>query len=192
MDVSGLDRMLSQLRTAQALAARKPAAKPAEEAPAAAEGGFAGVLKSSLNEVARMQNDATQAAKNFTVGVENALDRAGRGRVHGLRVHVGDVPLIDLNSYVGGCLRDLDGGLLQARHPILQPDSETAEGDRVAVAVPEGAALGAAFGARLAAGLETSLADGSRWAKRARTVEPDARALDVVADRYDRWSKLAG
>ena len=71
MDVSGLDRMLSQLRTAQALAARKPGAKPAEESPAAAEGDFAGVLKSSLNEVARMQNDATQAAKNFTVGDPN-------------------------------------------------------------------------------------------------------------------------
>jgi flagellar hook-basal body complex protein FliE len=72
MDVSGLDRMLSQLRTAQALAARKPQAAPAAEAPAAGESGdFAGVLKSSLNEVARMQNEATQASKNFTVGDPN-------------------------------------------------------------------------------------------------------------------------
>jgi xylulokinase len=60
------------------------------------------------------------------------------------------------------------------------------------VAVPEGAALGAAFGARLAAGLETSLADGTRWARRSRTVEPDASALEVVAERYDRWCKVAG
>jgi xylulokinase len=59
------------------------------------------------------------------------------------------------------------------------------------VAVPEGAALGAAFGARLAAGLETSLADGARWARKARTVEPDAAALDVVSERYERWLTVA-
>ena len=40
-------------------------------------------------------------------------------------------------------------------------------------AVPEGAALGSAFIARCVAGLETSMTDGSRWARTARTVEPD-------------------
>ena len=59
------------------------------------------------------------------------------------------------------------------------------------VAVPEGGALGAAFGARLAAGLETSLADGARWARIARTVEPDAATLAVVGDRYERWLAVA-
>jgi flagellar hook-basal body complex protein FliE len=63
--------MLSQLRTAQALAARKPQAGKAAEAPGAAEGDFAGALKSSLNEVARLQNQATQASKDFTVGDPN-------------------------------------------------------------------------------------------------------------------------
>ena len=60
------------------------------------------------------------------------------------------------------------------------------------VAVPEGGALGAAFGARLAAGLETSLADGTRWARVARTVDPDAAALGPVAERYARWKVVAG
>ncbi len=59
------------------------------------------------------------------------------------------------------------------------------------VAVPEGGALGAAFGARLAAGLESSLADGTRWARVARTVEPDPAALDAVAERFERWKTVA-
>ena len=59
------------------------------------------------------------------------------------------------------------------------------------VAVPEGGALGAAFLARLAAGLETSLGDGSRWARTARRVEPDPRWIGPVADRYQRFLELA-
>ena len=67
METTGLDRMLSQLRTAQALASRKPQAPAvAEASPKQAD--FANVLKSSLSEVARMQNDAAQAQKAFTVG----------------------------------------------------------------------------------------------------------------------------
>ena len=59
-----------------------------------------------------------------------------------------------------------------------------------AVAVPEGAALGAAYFARMAAGLETSLDDASRWSGVGRRVEPDpawARAADA---RYERFSEL--
>jgi xylulokinase len=59
-----------------------------------------------------------------------------------------------------------------------------------AVAVPEGAALGAAYFARLAAGLETSLDDSPRWSAVGRTIEPDptwVRAADV---RYERFSQL--
>jgi xylulokinase len=58
------------------------------------------------------------------------------------------------------------------------------------VAVPEGAARGAAFFARMAAGLETSLDDSARWAGVGRRIEPDpvwARAAD---DRYRRFSEL--
>ncbi|HVB91280.1 MAG TPA: FGGY-family carbohydrate kinase [Acidimicrobiales bacterium] len=59
-----------------------------------------------------------------------------------------------------------------------------------AVAVPEGAARGAAYFARMAAGLETSLDDSVRWAGVGRRIEPDpvwARAAEV---RYQRFSEL--
>ena len=59
-------------------------------------------------------------------------------------------------------------------------------------AVPEGAALGAAFIARLAAGLETSTADAARWAATERVVEPDPGWTDAIGDRYARFLELAG
>jgi xylulokinase len=58
------------------------------------------------------------------------------------------------------------------------------------VAVPEGAALGAAFLARMAAGLEASTAGAARWARTARTVEPDPRWAPPVAARYRRFLDL--
>ena len=70
MVTSGIDRMLSQLRTAQALASRKPQAKEVAE-PAAKTEDFANVLKTSLNEVARTQNEAASLSKSFTVGDPN-------------------------------------------------------------------------------------------------------------------------
>jgi len=70
MDTTGIDRMLSQLRTAAALAARKPQTpSTAQVAPAKVD--FADVLKSSLNEVARTQNQAGMLTKSFTVGDPN-------------------------------------------------------------------------------------------------------------------------
>jgi xylulokinase len=59
------------------------------------------------------------------------------------------------------------------------------------VAVPEGAALGAAFLARVAAGLETSIADAARWARCDRTVDPDPAWIGPVSDRYARFLELA-
>ena len=59
------------------------------------------------------------------------------------------------------------------------------------VAVPEGGALGAAFLARVAAGLETNMADASRWARTARTVEPDPAWATAVSDRYARFLEIA-
>jgi xylulokinase len=59
-------------------------------------------------------------------------------------------------------------------------------------AVPEGAALGAAFLARMAAGLETSTADAARWASTERVVEPDPAWTDPTQDRYARFLELAG
>jgi xylulokinase len=55
------------------------------------------------------------------------------------------------------------------------------------MAVPEGAALGAAFLARMAAGLETSINDGQRWARWSAPVEPRHDWAEAVAERYGRW-----
>jgi xylulokinase len=57
-------------------------------------------------------------------------------------------------------------------------------------AVPEGAALGAAFLARIAAGLETSLADAARWVSTERVVAPDPAWAAAVEDRYQRFLEL--
>ena len=61
------------------------------------------------------------------------------------------------------------------------------------VLVPEGAALGSAFLARIAAGLEgpAALGEGSRWARTGRTVEPDPRFAGAVDDRYARFLDLS-
>lgn len=58
------------------------------------------------------------------------------------------------------------------------------------VAVPEGAALGAAFVARCVAGLEASMTDASRWARTARTVEPDPAWAGPCEERYARFRTL--
>ena len=55
------------------------------------------------------------------------------------------------------------------------------------VAVPEGAALGTAFLARQAAGLETSSTDAARWARTDRTIDPDPAWVGPVAERYQRY-----
>jgi xylulokinase len=62
------------------------------------------------------------------------------------------------------------------------------------VAVPEGGALGSAWLARMAAGLEapTATADARRWARIARTVEADPAWRAAVEDRYARFLEVAG
>jgi xylulokinase len=59
------------------------------------------------------------------------------------------------------------------------------------VAVPEGAALGAAYLARVTAGLEESSADAGRWARYGRRVEPDPRWTAAAGERYARYRELA-
>lgn len=58
-------------------------------------------------------------------------------------------------------------------------------------AVAEGAALGAAFLARIAVGLESSMADAVRWAATERVVEPDPAWARATGDRYGRFLELA-
>jgi len=58
-------------------------------------------------------------------------------------------------------------------------------------AVPEGAALGGAYLARMAAGLETDMTDARRWARVGRRVEPDPTWAYAVKQRYVRFLELA-
>ena len=58
-------------------------------------------------------------------------------------------------------------------------------------AVPEGAALGAAFIGRMAAGLESSITDAARWASTERVVDPDPQWTAATQDRYGRFLELA-
>ena len=60
--------------------------------------------------------------------------------------------------------------------------------------MPEGGALGSAWLARIAAGLEepAALTEGRRWARTGRRVEPDARWSAAVAARYDEFLDLTG
>jgi xylulokinase len=62
------------------------------------------------------------------------------------------------------------------------------------VAVPEGGALGSAWLARIAAGLEepTAMPEGRRWARTGRRVEPDPRWSPAVAARYEEFLDLTG
>ena len=63
--------------------------------------------------------------------------------------------------------------------------------DRVVrVPVPEGAALGAAYFARMAAGLETSLEGSTRWSAVGRRIEPDPAWVEAAAVRYEKFSDL--
>lgn len=59
------------------------------------------------------------------------------------------------------------------------------------VGVPEGGALGSAFLARMALGLETNMFDGCRWASVSRTVEPDPAWAEAVVDRYEEFLALS-
>jgi xylulokinase len=55
------------------------------------------------------------------------------------------------------------------------------------MAVAESAALGAAFLARMALGLESSLDDAVRWARWSAPVEPHAGRAAAAGERYQRW-----
>ncbi len=58
------------------------------------------------------------------------------------------------------------------------------------VSVPDGAARGAAYLARLAAGLETSLTDAARWGTIGRRIEPDPTWVRATEPRYRRFCEL--
>src|SRR4029077_13586193 len=59
-------------------------------------------------------------------------------------------------------------------------------------AIPEGGALGAAFLARIACGLETDMNDAARWARTARVVDPLPAWREHTDARYARFCEVAG
>ena len=58
-------------------------------------------------------------------------------------------------------------------------------------AVSEGAALGAAFLARMAVGLESAITDAARWARIGHVVEPRPEWVRPTGDRYRRFLELS-
>ncbi len=58
------------------------------------------------------------------------------------------------------------------------------------VAVPEGAALGAAYLARMAAGLESSFDAAEGWARAGRRIEPDPAWVRAASLRFERFEAL--
>ncbi len=58
-------------------------------------------------------------------------------------------------------------------------------------AIPEGGALGSAFLARLACGLETSMTDATRWARTSRVVDPSPAWQSHADARYARFCEVA-
>ena len=60
------------------------------------------------------------------------------------------------------------------------------------VAVPEGGALGTAYLARVAAGLESDASGAGRWARTSHRVDPDPAWADECAERYERFVELTG
>ena len=66
MDMNGIDRMLSQLRTAAALAQRKPELR--ESADPKGKADFTSVLKNSLDQVNQSQTEAQRLSRAFSVG----------------------------------------------------------------------------------------------------------------------------
>jgi xylulokinase len=59
------------------------------------------------------------------------------------------------------------------------------------VAVPQGAALGTAYLARVAAGLEADASGAGRWARTSHRVEPDERGAAAAQRRYERFRELS-
>ncbi|MFZ0667827.1 MAG: FGGY-family carbohydrate kinase [Acidimicrobiales bacterium] len=59
------------------------------------------------------------------------------------------------------------------------------------VAVPEGAALGASYLARMAAGLASDLDGAQKWAKTGRRIEPDPVWVGPTYRRYQRFLELS-
>src|SRR5205807_2257981 len=123
---------------------------------------------------------------DLSLGADAAALRRGAFEASGFVVrHL--LELMDLQPRrlraVGGGTRS--SGWMQALADAVQVPVDVAT-------EPEGAAIGAAFLARITAGLEKDMADAQRWARPTTVVEPDRDWVDAVDARYRRFRGLVG
>jgi xylulokinase len=130
-------------------------------------------------------------------------DTTLRSSLHGLDITHGPEAL-ERAAYesTGFVVRHmLDLGQIKARrivasgggtrvHPWMQALADASGLPVDVVAVHEGSALGAAYLARMAAGLEQSLDDARRWARVGYRVDPDDRWREAADERYRRFRGL--
>jgi xylulokinase len=96
--------------------------------------------------------------------------------------------MLDLGQIKGRRIVASGGGTRVA--PWMQAMADASGLPVDVVKVHEGSALGAAFLARLAAGLEQSLDDSRRWARVGYRVDPDPLWQEAADKRYERFRAL--
>jgi len=132
--------------------------------------------------------------------------RSMRASLHGLSLTHGPEELLRAGHEATGfvirhCL-DLAGGRCQPKRIVATGGGAHSSAWLQAMAdatglpverslIPEGAALGAAFLARMTAGLETEVSDISRWRKFGPSFQPDPSWRQACNQRYETF-KLAG
>ncbi|HLN16135.1 MAG TPA: FGGY-family carbohydrate kinase [Acidimicrobiales bacterium] len=126
-----------------------------------------------------------------------------RASVHGLDISQGTAAIergvyeasgfvvrhmLELSGLAGRRIVASGGGSQSSAWMAAVADTTGLPVDRVAV--PEGAAFGVAFVARMAAGLEPSLEDAVRWARTGGRVEPDPTWAKAADRRYRAFREL--
>ena len=133
-------------------------------------------------------------------------DRDRRASLHGLDIGLDAAAVrraaYEASAFAARHMLDLGGAMATARRIVATGGGvrdaawvqALADGTGLPVdpvAVPEGAALGAAYLARVTAGLEESTADAGRWARSGPRVEPDPRWAAAASERYARYREFA-
>ena len=117
-------------------------------------------------------------------GAASTRPRATRVRHHlDLAGVLGEVPVARRIVATGGGVRD--AAWVQAVADVTGLPVDV-------VAVPEGGALGSAYLARVAAGLEPDASGASRWARTSHRVQPDPRWVGPCAARHRTFVELTG
>lgn len=99
---------------------------------------------------------------------------------------------LELAGALGGARRIVATGGGVHVQPWVQAIADATGLPVDVVAVPEGGALGAAYMARVTAGLEESTAEAGKWARVARRVDPDPTWTEPMERRYRRFVELTG